>query len=127
MQEFYRPKQVTELLGISMRTYYTLVEKGKLHPIKIAERVTLISRTEIFNMIENALGETLSQSIFAKGKRFGTFDTKDGKKKEITKVILRYCSNVIMACIQWKGIVITLLLHRPSIVRQSANSCWTIG
>lgn len=82
IQEFYRPKQVTELLGISMRTYYTLVEKGKLHPIKIAERVTLISRTEIFNMIETALGETLSQSIFAKGKRFGTVDAKDGKGKE---------------------------------------------
>lgn len=89
MQEFYRPRQVTELLGISMRTYYTLVEKGKLHPIKIAERVALISRTEIFNMIETALGETLSQSIFAKGKRFGTVDAKDSKGKEdgFTKTI----------------------------------------
>ena len=61
LQEFYRPKQVAELLGVSLRTYYTLIEKGKLHPIKLSERVTIISRKEIFEMIENALGETLSQ------------------------------------------------------------------
>lgn len=33
-------------------------------------------------MIEAALGETLSQSIFSKGKRFGTIDVKDSKGKE---------------------------------------------
>lgn len=36
-QEFYRPKQVTELLGISMRTYCTMVSRGKLHPVKLSE------------------------------------------------------------------------------------------
>lgn len=82
IQEFYRPKQVAELLGISMRTYYNLIEKGKLHPIKLSERVAVVSRKEIFFMIENALGETLSQSIFARGKRFGTIDVKDSKGKK---------------------------------------------
>jgi predicted DNA-binding transcriptional regulator AlpA len=68
-QEFYRPKQVAELLGISMRTYYTMVSRGKLHPVKLSERVTVVARKEIFCMIETALGETLSQSIFSKDKR----------------------------------------------------------
>lgn len=82
IQEFYRPKQVAELLGISMRTYYNLIDKGKLHPIKLSERVTVVSRKEIFRMIENALGKTLSQSIFAKGKRFGTIDVKGSNRKK---------------------------------------------
>ncbi len=68
-QEFYRPKQVAELLGISMRTYYTMLSRGKLHPVKLSERVTIVARKEIFSMIEAALGETLSQSIFSKDKR----------------------------------------------------------
>ena len=82
LQEFYRPKQVAELLGVSLRTYYTLIEKGKLHPIKLSERVTIISRKEIFEMIENALGETLSKSIFAKGKKFGQDDYSDVKSTD---------------------------------------------
>lgn len=68
-QEFYRPQQVAELLGISLRTYYTMVSRGKLHPVKLSERVTVVARKEILSMIEMALGETLSQSIFSKGKR----------------------------------------------------------
>lgn len=68
-QEFYRPQQVAELLGISLRTYYTMVSRGKLHPVKLSERVTVVARKEILSMIEMALGETLSQSIFSKDKR----------------------------------------------------------
>ena len=68
-QEFYRPRQVAEMLGISLRTYYTMVSRGKLHPVKLSERVTVVSRKEILSMIEAALGETLSQSIFSKDKR----------------------------------------------------------
>ena len=68
-QEFYRPRQVAELLGISLRTYYTMVRRGKLHPVKLSERVTVVARKEILSMIEMALGETLSQSIFSKDKR----------------------------------------------------------
>ena len=67
-QEFYRPRQVAELLGISLRTYYTMVSRGKLHPVKLSERVTVVARKEILSMIEAALGETLSQSIFSKDK-----------------------------------------------------------
>ena len=60
---------MAELLGISLRTYYTMVSRGKLHPVKHSERVTVVARKEIFSMIETALGETLSQSIFSKDKR----------------------------------------------------------
>lgn len=76
-QEFYRPKQVAELLGISMRTYYTMVSRGKLHPVKLSERVTVVARKEIFSMIETAIGVELSRSIFSNGKRHVT-----GKGKE---------------------------------------------
>lgn len=66
-QEFYRPRQVAEMLGISLRTYYTMVSRGKLHPVKLSERMTVVARKEILSLIE-ALGETLSQSIFSKDK-----------------------------------------------------------
>ena len=66
-QEFYRPKQVAELLGISMRTYYTMVSRGKLHPVKLSERVTVVARKEIFSMIEATIGVELSRSIFSNG------------------------------------------------------------
>ena len=68
LPEFYCTKQVAELLGISMRTYYTIVIRGKLHPVKLSERVTVVARKEILSMIETALGATLSQSIFSKDK-----------------------------------------------------------
>lgn len=80
-QEFYRPKQVAEFLGISMRTYYTMVNCGKLHPVKLSERVTVIARKEIFSMIEAAIGVELSRSMFSNGKRHITAKGKDCKGK----------------------------------------------
>ena len=80
-QEFYRPKQVAELLGISMRTYYTMVSRGKLHPVKLSERVTVVARKEIFSMIEAAIGVELSRSIFANVKRSVNAKGKDCKGK----------------------------------------------
>ena len=80
-QEFYRPKQVAELLGISMRTYYTMANCGKLHPVKLSERVTVVARKEIFSMIEAAIGVELSRSIFSNGKRHITAKEKDCKGK----------------------------------------------
>lgn len=64
-QEFYRPREAAQMLGITQRTLFTLISKGRLHSIKLTDRVTIISRKEIFDMIENAMGETLSRSIFA--------------------------------------------------------------
>lgn len=48
-QEFYCPRQVAEMLGISLRTYYTMVSRGKLHPVKLSERVTVVARKEIIS------------------------------------------------------------------------------
>lgn len=76
-QEFYRPKQVAELLGISMRTYYTMVSRGKLHPVKLSERVTVVARKEIFSMIETAIGVELSRSISSNVKRHVTAKGKE--------------------------------------------------
>mgnify|MGYP005884081501 CR=1 FL=1 len=76
-QEFYRPKQVAELLGISMRTYYTMVSRGKLHPVKLSERVTVVARKEIFSMIETAIGVELSRSISSNVKRHVTARGKE--------------------------------------------------
>ena len=76
-QEFYRPKQVAELLGISMRTYYTMVSRGKLHPVKLSERVTVVTRKEIFSMIETAIGVELSRSISSNVKRHVTAKGKE--------------------------------------------------
>jgi len=63
--------------GISMRTYYTMVNRGNLHPVKLSERVTVVVRKEIFRMIEAAIGVELSRLIFSNGKRHVTVKGKD--------------------------------------------------
>ncbi|WP_235899175.1 helix-turn-helix transcriptional regulator [Hallella mizrahii] len=90
-QEFYRPRQVAELLGISLRTFYTMVSRGKLHPVKISERVTVVARKEILSMIEAALGETFSQSIFSKD----TFqNTRRREPKMVENGVRQPCLNI---------------------------------
>ena len=62
-----------------MRTYYTMVSRGKLHPVKLSERVTVVARKDIFSMIETAIGVELSRSIFSNSKRLVT---PKGKENE---------------------------------------------
>lgn len=86
-QEFYRPKQVAELLGISMRTYYTMVSRGKLHPVKLSERVTVVARKEIFSMIETAIGVELSRSISSNVKRHVTAKGKENNNSKAINTV----------------------------------------
>ena len=67
-----------------------MVNRGKLHPVKLSERVTVVARKEIFSMIEAAIGVELSKSIFSKGKRHITAKGKGNEggktdKQQATK------------------------------------------
>lgn len=73
-QEYFRPAEAAEYLGISTRTLYSLLSSGKLHAIKLTARVTLISKREMEQMIERTIGASLSESIFSKG-RSGSFSS----------------------------------------------------
>lgn len=80
-QEYFRPAEAAEYLGISTRTLYSLLSSGKLHAIKLTARVTLISKREMEQMIERTIGASLSESIFSKG-RSGSFSSDVSHVKE---------------------------------------------
>ena len=84
---FYRPKQVAEMIGISMRTYHTMVNRGNLHPVKLSERVTVVARREIFRMIEAAIGVELSRSTFSNGKRNVTVKGKENENDKTVNTV----------------------------------------
>lgn len=67
------------MIGISMRTYYTMVNRGNLHSVKLSERVTVVARKEIFKMIEAAIGVELSRLIFSNSKRHVTVKGKENE------------------------------------------------
>jgi hypothetical protein len=46
-----------------------MVSRGKLHLVKLSERVTVVARKKIFSMTEAAIGVELSRSVFSNGKR----------------------------------------------------------
>lgn len=73
--------------GISMRTYYTMVNRGNLHPVKLSERVTVVVRKEIFKMIETAIGVELSRSIFSNGKRYVTVNGKENDNDKAVNTV----------------------------------------
>jgi len=50
-KEFLSIKEVSSLVGISIRTVYRLIEQGDLKKVKIGTR-TIIKRTELNNLLE---------------------------------------------------------------------------
>jgi len=50
--ENMRAKEVATYLGIGLSTVWLYVKQGKLHTIKLSERVTIFKKTEIDEFIK---------------------------------------------------------------------------
>jgi len=53
-QKYMRAKEVSKYLGIGLSTVWFMAKQGKLHAIKLTERVTVFSKDEIDDFIESA-------------------------------------------------------------------------
>ena len=47
----YRPKEAAEYLGVAISTLWLYIKQGKLTTKKISERVTIIEKKELDNLI----------------------------------------------------------------------------
>jgi len=60
MKDLNTIKETAEILGVSTRWIFKLIEAGKLHPVKIGGNVrcgmNLISREQIDNLIKTKVG-----------------------------------------------------------------------
>lgn len=60
MQNFtlkqYRPHQVTEILGISISTFWRLVKDGEIRTQKLTKRTTTVSEVELTRFISEHTG-----------------------------------------------------------------------
>ena len=52
----YRPHQVTELLGISISTFWRLVKVGEIKTQKLTKRTTMVSEVELTRFINQRTG-----------------------------------------------------------------------
>ena len=51
-KEFLTVKEVSQLLGVSIRSAYNLIEKGTIKSVNMGQRMTRVSRSEINKMFK---------------------------------------------------------------------------
>jgi predicted site-specific integrase-resolvase len=49
----YRPKEASEYLGVCLSTVWLYIKQGKLQTKKISNRVTIIKKIELDNLINS--------------------------------------------------------------------------
>jgi len=49
----YRPKEASKYLGIGLSTLWLYIKQGKLKTKKLSERVTIIEKIELDNLINS--------------------------------------------------------------------------
>ena len=54
MNKYYRPKEVANLLGIGLSTFWLYVEQNKLVTQKLSKRVTVVSEDELKKFISRS-------------------------------------------------------------------------
>ena len=47
VKEYFRAKEAAIYLGIGLSTIWLFVKEGKLHPVKLTERVTIFKKTDL--------------------------------------------------------------------------------
>lgn len=55
MNSFFRVKDAAEYLSVGVSTIWLYAKQGKLHPIKLSDRVTVFSKDDLDMFINNAL------------------------------------------------------------------------
>jgi len=53
-QKYMRAKQVSKYLGIGLSTVWHMAKHGKIKAIKLTDRVTVFSKDEIDDLINNS-------------------------------------------------------------------------
>ena len=49
----YRPKEASEYLGVALSTIWLYIKQGKLQTKKLSNRVTIIKKIELDNLINS--------------------------------------------------------------------------
>ena len=52
VKENFRAKEAAEYLCIGQSTIWNFVKQGKLHPIRISDRVTIFTKADLDSLIE---------------------------------------------------------------------------
>lgn len=55
MNSFFRVKDAAKYLGVGISTVWLYAKQGKLHPIKLSDRVTVFSKEDLDAFINNAI------------------------------------------------------------------------
>lgn len=56
IQENYRAKEAAHFLSCGLSTIWLYSKQGKLHPIKLSDRVTIFKRQDLENFINASIG-----------------------------------------------------------------------
>jgi len=52
-QTNYRPKEASKYLGVALSTLWLYIKQGKIKTKKLSERVTIIEKIELDNLINS--------------------------------------------------------------------------
>jgi excisionase family DNA binding protein len=55
MSELLRPKEASKYLAIGNSTLWLYAQQGKLHPIKLSERVTVFKKEDLDKFIQKGV------------------------------------------------------------------------
>ncbi len=55
-----RPKEAAKYLGVGLSTIWHYAKQGKLHPIKLSERVTIFKKSDLDAFINNATSQEVA-------------------------------------------------------------------
>ena len=50
-KEYYRAKEAAEYLGIGKSTVWLYAKQGKLHPVKLSDRVTVFTKNDLDGLL----------------------------------------------------------------------------
>ena len=48
----YRPKEAAEYLGIALSTIWLYAKQGRLHPVKLSDRITIFKKSDLDHLID---------------------------------------------------------------------------
>lgn len=55
MNKFFRVKEAAQYLSVGVSTVWLYAKQGKLHPIKLSDRVTVFAKDDLDAFIQNAM------------------------------------------------------------------------
>lgn len=56
MNNYFRIKDTAKYLSVGVSTVWLYAKQGKLHPIKLSDRVTVFSKEDLDRFIQSSIG-----------------------------------------------------------------------